>query len=32
MNKKIAASTPKDPRADMPSSSHQEKFFPKKDT
>jgi len=31
-NKKIATSTANDPRDDMPSSSHQEKVFPKKDT
>ena len=30
-NKKIATSTPKDPRADMPSSRHQENIFPNKD-
>jgi hypothetical protein len=31
-NKKTVANPPKDPKADMPSSSHQEKDLPKKDT
>jgi hypothetical protein len=31
-NKKTTTNPPKDPKVDMPSSSHQEKYLPKKDT